>query len=66
MESKLIKVRTDGDILRDAYVISGLEIDGSEYVVYYIDRDDGENDNIFSSKLINNNVKHLLKTTKYN
>lgn len=55
MESKLIKVRTDGDILRDAYVISGLEIDGSEYVVYYIDRDDGENDNIFSSKLINNN-----------
>jgi len=55
MESKLIKVKTDGDILRDAYVISGLEIDGSEYVVYYIDRDDGENDNIFASKLINNN-----------
>lgn len=55
MESKLIKVKTDGDILRDANVISGIEIDGSEYVVYYIDRDDGENDNIFASKLINNN-----------
>jgi len=55
MESKLIKVKTDGDILRDAYIISGFDIDGSEYVVYYIDRDDGENDNIFVSKLIKNN-----------
>jgi len=55
MESKLIKVKTDGDILRDAYVIAGLDIDGSEYVVYYIDRDDGENDNLFVSKLIKNN-----------
>lgn len=55
MESKLIKVKTDGDILRDAYVITGLEVDGSEYVVYYIDRDDGENDNLFVSKLIKNN-----------
>jgi len=55
MESKLIKIKTDGDILRDAYVISGFDIDGSEYVVYYIDRDDGENDNLFVSKLIKNN-----------
>ncbi len=54
MESKLINVRTDGDILRSANVIAGLEIDGSEYVVYYIDRDDGENDNLFVSKLIKN------------
>ena len=55
MESKIIKIRTNGDILRDAYVISGFVIDGSEYVVYYADRDDGESDNIFVSKLIKNN-----------
>lgn len=54
MESKIIKVKTDGDILRDANVVAGFGIDGSEYVVYYIDRDDGENDNIFVSKLIKN------------
>lgn len=54
MESKIIKIRTNGDILRDAYVISGFVIDGSEYVVYYADRDDGESDNIFVSKLIKN------------
>lgn len=54
MESKIIKIRTNGDILRDAYVISGFVFDGSEYVVYYADRDDGESDNIFVSKLIKN------------
>ena len=54
MNSKNIKVRTDGDILREAYVISGFEVDGSEYIIYCIDRDDGVNDNIFMSKLTKN------------
>lgn len=52
MESKIIKVITTGDISRDARVITGIEVDGSAYVIYYIDRD-GEQDNIFSSKLAN-------------
>ena len=54
MESRIIKVRTDGDILREAFVISGFSIDGSEYIMYSIDRDDGQNDNIFMSKLTKN------------
>ena len=54
METKIIKVKTNGDIQRDAHVVSGFEIDGSEYVLYYIDRDDGINDNIFTSKLLKN------------
>ena len=44
MESKIIKVKTDGDIQRDAHVVSGFDVDGSEYVIYYIDRDDNEHD----------------------
>lgn len=55
METKIIKVKTNGDIQRDAHVVSGFEIDGSEYILYYIDRDDGVNDNIFVSKLLKNN-----------
>lgn len=54
MESKIIKVKTDGDIQRDAHVVSGFDIDGSKYIIYYIDRDDNEHDNIFASKLIMN------------
>lgn len=53
MESKIIKVKTNGDILRDAGIISGFSLDGSEYVVYYIERD-SDMDNIFTSKLIKN------------
>ena len=53
MESKIIKVKTNGDILRDAGIISGFEVDGSEYVIYYIERD-SDMDNIFTSKLIKN------------
>ena len=49
-----INVKTDGDISREAFEVSGFEIDGSEYVVYCIDRDDGINDNIFASKLLKN------------
>ena len=46
-----IKVRTDGDILRDAFLITCFDVDGSEYSLYTIDRNDGVRDNIMIDKL---------------
>ena len=53
MESKNIKVIDEHNIDRDANIICSVDIDGSDYVVYSIERDEG-NDNVFISKLIKN------------
>lgn len=53
MESKNIKIIDEHNIDRTANKICAIEVDGSDYVVYSIERDN-DNDNIFVSKLINN------------
>jgi len=54
MESKNVKVIDEHGIDRVANVICSIGIDGSDYVIYWIERD-SENDNLFISKLIKNN-----------
>jgi len=53
MESKNIKIVDEHGIDRVANVIFSIDISGSDYIVYAIERD-SENDNIFVSKLIKN------------
>jgi len=53
MESKNIKVIDEHGIDRDANLILSMDVDGSDYAIYWIERD-SENDNIFVSKLIKN------------
>ncbi len=53
MESKNIRVIDEHSIERTANVICAFDIDGSEYVTYWIERD-AENDNVFVSKLLKN------------
>ena len=54
MESKNVKVIDEHNIDRDANVICSVDVDGTDYVIYSIERD-AENDNVFVSKLIKNN-----------
>ena len=54
MESKNVKVIDEHGIDRDANIICGFKLDGKDYVLYWIERDN-ENDNLFVSKLLNNN-----------
>ena len=53
MENKSIKVIDEHNIDRVANVICAIDVDGSDYVVYSIERD-SDNDNIFVSKLVKN------------
>ena len=53
MENKSIKVIDEHNIDREANKICALDVDGSDYLVYSIERDN-DNDNIFVSKLISN------------
>lgn len=53
MESKSIKIVDEHGIDRTANVMFSIDVDGSDYVVYWIERDN-ENDNIFVSKIIKN------------
>ena len=53
MKSKNVKVIDEHNIDRDASVMFALELDGSEYVVYWISRDEDSN-NIFVSKVLKN------------
>lgn len=53
MENKSIKVIDEHNIDREANKICVLDVDGSDYLVYSIERDN-DNDNIFVSKLISN------------
>lgn len=51
MSNKTIKLVDEHNINREAKVITMIEYEGTEYVVYSIDRDE-ENANIFVSKLV--------------
>lgn len=53
MENKSIKVIDEHNIDREANKICVLDVDGSDYLIYSIERDN-DNDNIFVSKLISN------------
>lgn len=61
MESKNIKIVDEHGIDRTASVIFSIDVSGSDYIVYAIERDN-ENDNIFVSKLIKNidNTSNLM------
>jgi len=54
MESKNVKVIDEHGIDRVANIVCSIDVDGSDYVVYWIERD-SDNDNLFISKLIKNN-----------
>lgn len=58
MSNKTIKLVDEHNINREAKIITIIEYEGTEYVVYSIDRDE-ENANIFVSKLVKE-VNHLL------
>ncbi len=51
MSNKTIKLVDEHNINREAKVITMIEYEGTDYVVYSIDRDE-ENANIFVSKLV--------------
>lgn len=53
MNSKNVKVVDEHNIDRNANVMFAFDLEGSEYAVYWIERD-GENNNIFVSKVIKN------------
>ncbi len=53
MESKIIKIVDEHNIDRTGYKVCAIDVDGSDYVIYAIERD-GENDNVFVSKIIKN------------
>ena len=53
MESRNVKVIDEHGIDRTANVICGLALDAKDYVLYSIERD-GDNDNLFVSKIIKN------------
>ena len=55
MNNKVINIKTDGGLSRQAISITGFVLDGSDYNMYCIDRNDGEGrDNIHASKLVKN------------
>ena len=58
MSNKTIKLVDEHNINREAKKITMIEYEGTEYVVYSIDRDE-ENANIFVSKLVKEG-DHLL------
>lgn len=53
IESKNIKVIDEHNIDRTANKICVIDVDGSDYIIYSIERD-SDNDNIFVSKLLSN------------
>ena len=53
MKSKNIKIVDQNNIDRDASVMFAFELEGSEYVSYWIERDDDEN-NLFVSRVLKN------------
>ena len=53
-ERKIVKVIDEHDIDRTANIMCSIDVDGSDYVIYSIKRDE-DNDNLFVSKLIKNN-----------
>ena len=53
MKSRNVKVIDEHNIDRNANVVFAIELDGSEYVVYWIERDE-ESNNLFVSKVLKN------------
>lgn len=53
MKSRNIKVVDEHNIDREANIIFGFDLDGSEYVTYWIVRDE-ESNNVFVSKVVKN------------
>ena len=54
METRKIKVIDEHGIDREANIICKFTVDSIDYVLYSIERDN-ENDNLFVSRLVNNN-----------
>ena len=54
MESRKVKVIDEHGIDREANIICKFTIDNNDYVLYSIERD-SDNDNLFVTKLVNNN-----------
>lgn len=54
MESKNIKIVDEHGIDRIANIVCSIDVDGSDYVIYWIERDNN-NDNLFISKILKNN-----------
>lgn len=52
MNGKIVKIIDENNIEREAKVITTVNNDGHEYAIYVINRD-GENSNIFVSRLEN-------------
>lgn len=73
MESRNVKIVDEHGIDRDGHVICGLKVSNADYVLYSIERD-GENNNLFISKVINNfdgtsnmiNIDDTAEKTKLN
>lgn len=61
MESKSIKIVDEHGIDRIGNIICAIDIKGSDYAIYWIERDE-ENDNIFVSKVLKNldNTSNLV------
>lgn len=53
MKNRNVKVIDEHNIDRDASVMFALDLEGSEYVVYWIERDE-ESNNVFVSKVLRN------------
>ncbi|MBQ2872647.1 MAG: DUF1292 domain-containing protein [Bacilli bacterium] len=53
MKSRNIKVVDEHNIDRVANIVFGMDLEGSEYVVYWIERDE-ESNNVFVSKVVKN------------
>ena len=53
MNNKNVKVIDEHNIDRDASVMFAFDLEGSEYVVYWISRDE-DNNNVFVSKILKN------------
>ncbi len=53
MESRNVKIVDEHGIDRDAHIIGGLKVANADYVLYSIERD-GDNNNLFVSKIMNN------------
>ncbi len=51
MNGNIVKILDENNIEREAKVITTIKDNGFEYVVYVIDRD-GDNSNIFVSRLV--------------
>ena len=73
MESRNVKIVDEHGIDRDANVICGLKVSGADYVLYSIERD-GDNNNLFISKVMNNfdgtsnmiNIEDTMEKTRLN